>query len=94
MICNGNDIGNLAPLEVGTVLPFVWPRQVYPFEIHRQLVEVYGDKLVGVQHVGNVAGSSKMVERTSVVMRAQVGGCDGSTIGGTDFGKPTSAVRR
>jgi len=35
-----------------------------------------------------------MVERTSMVMRAQVGGCDGSTSGGTGFGKPTSAVGR
>jgi len=70
----------------------VRPRQVSPFEIHRQLLEVYGDDVVNVQHVRNGAGGSKMVERTSVVMRAQVGGCDGSTSGGTDFGKPTSAV--
>ena len=46
------------------------------------------------QLVRNGAGSSKMAERTSGVMRAQVGGCDGSTSGGTDFGKPTSAVGR
>jgi hypothetical protein len=72
----------------------VWPRQFSPFEIHRQLVEVYGDDAVNVQHVRNGAGSSKMVERTSVVMRVQVGGCDCSTSGGTDFGKPTSADRR
>ena len=70
----------------------MWPRQVSPFEIHRQLVEVYGDDVVKVQHVRSGAGSSKMVERTSVVISAQVGGCDGSTSGGTDFGKPTSAI--
>ena len=40
---------------------------------------------------GSGAGSSKAVERTSTVM-ALVSGCERSTSGGTDFGKPTSDV--
>jgi hypothetical protein len=93
-MCNGSDVGYLAPREVGTKLLFVWPRQVPLFEILRQLVEVNVDDVVSVQRVRNGAGSSKIVERTSVVLRAQFGGRDGSTSGGTDFGKPTCAVGR
>jgi len=70
----------------------VWPRQVSAFKILRQLVAIYGHEIVRVQLVRNGAGSSKMVERTSVVKRAQIPGFDGSTSGGTDFGKPTRTV--
>jgi hypothetical protein len=37
--------------EVCSVIRFLWAKHVSPVEIHRQLIEVYGDGVMSVQHV-------------------------------------------
>jgi hypothetical protein len=52
-MCNGNDIGNMVPQEVHSVIRFLWAEHVSPIKIHCQLIEVYGDGVMSVQHVRN-----------------------------------------
>jgi hypothetical protein len=37
--------------EVRSVIRFLWVTHVSPIEIHRQLIEVYGNGIMGAQHV-------------------------------------------
>ena len=50
LICNGNQTGNLVRRS-SYVIPFLWVKHVSPIEIHRLLIEIYGDDALKAQNV-------------------------------------------
>jgi hypothetical protein len=56
--------------EVRGVVRILWAKHVYPVEIHRQMIEVYGDGVMSVQHVRKWC---REFERTSMMTIAAVG---------------------
>jgi len=64
---NGTDNGNLVPW---TAIQGLWEKKASPIKYLIHLIEVYGDGVMGVQHVIS-AECLIMVERTSIVMSAE-----------------------
>ena len=65
-MCSGNNTGNVVPRRRSHCDSDFMGERLSSIEIHRQLLEVYGDGVMTVQHV-------RIVERASMMMIPSVG---------------------
>jgi len=70
-MCKGNDTRNLV-LCRNPYYDFFRAKYFSPIEIHRHVIEVHCDSLIRACISQNVAESSKVLERTSMLTNASV----------------------